>query len=165
MVITQEFLKRTLDYNLETGEMVWIKPNKYHNELIGRPAGGVQCTGSNKAYWNISLMGKKYKRSRLAWLWMTGRFPKNCIDHKDGNSLNDKWENLREATITQNAWNHKKRKRKCALPMGVRETANGKYLARIGYLKKQFTIGTFETVEEAQSAYLKEREKRFGEFA
>jgi len=96
---------------------------------------------------------------------MTGSFPKECIDHKDGNSLNDKWENLREASILENSWNHKKRKRKYDFPMGVRQSVSGKYVARISHFKKQFTIGSFDTVEEAQIAYLKERENRFGQFA
>lgn len=165
MEITQELIKSILNYVPETGEMLWVKPNKHHRDLVGRIAGCPVKSRGNKAYWSVQILGKKYKRSRLAWLWMTGSLPKECIDHKDGNSLNDKWDNLREASILENSWNHKTRKRKYDFPMGVRQSANGKYVARISHLKKQFTIGTFDTVEEARTAYLIEREKRFGKFA
>lgn len=163
MEINQEFLKSILDYNPETGEMTWIKPTKYHPDLLGKVAGNPARTP--KKYWVIQIHGKKYNRSRLAWLWMTGSFPKEFIDHKDGNSLNDKWDNLREASLMENAWNHKFRKRKYDFPMGVRQSKSGRYVARISHMKKQFTIGSFDTVEEARAAYLEEREKRFGEFA
>lgn len=165
MEITQEFLKSILHYDQDTGEMIWIKPNKYHCELLGKIAGCPARANKDKIYWNIQILGKKYKRSRIAWMWMTGSFPKDCIDHKDGNSLNDKWENLREASVLENSWNHKTRKRKYDFPMGVRQSVSGKYVARISHLKRQFTIGTFDTVKEARDAYMKEREKRFGQFA
>jgi hypothetical protein len=36
---------------------------------------------------------------------MTGRHPKEEVDHRNGNSLDDRWSNLREATRYQNEAN------------------------------------------------------------
>jgi len=95
-----------------------------------------------------------------------GKWPSDCIDHINGNSLDDRPENLRNATITQNAWNHFKRAKKQNLPMGVRINASsGKYAARIAYNKKLITIGTFKTAEEAHNAYINYKKELYGEYA
>jgi hypothetical protein len=53
----------------------------------------------------ISIDNLTYLASRLAWLYMTGRWPKEEIDHIDRDKGNDRWENLREATHQQNQLN------------------------------------------------------------
>ena len=55
----------------------------------------------------IGINGKIYRAHRLAWLYMTGKWPKEEIDHKDTNSLNDKIENLRICNDFQNKANRK----------------------------------------------------------
>lgn len=162
--LTQDRLMQILRYEANTGLFTWICPPKYHPRLAGEIAGQKISGRSGKGYWHIQIDGRKWKRSRLAFLYMTGRMPSECIDHINGDSLDDRWENLREATITQNAWNHKSRKKKSHMPMGVR-TQNGKYVARIAVNKKQITIGTFLTQEAAAAAYQSAREKYYGEFA
>ena len=159
----QKYLKFRLLYAPKRGLFYWIKPPANHSELLGEEAGTAQ--GNEKPYHFIQVDGVKYKRSRLAFLYMTGRFPLHCVDHINGISLDDRWENLREATIIQNAWNHKGRAKKSDLPMGVRINASGRYSARIGVEGRQIQIGTFETVAQASKAYLAARRKYFGEFA
>ncbi|WP_139364680.1 HNH endonuclease [Vibrio parahaemolyticus] len=46
----------------------------------------------------IVIDGKEYTSGQIAWSIMTGHFPDFIIDHKDGDSLNDKWSNLRRGT-------------------------------------------------------------------
>ena len=159
----QQYLKSRLLYAPKSGLFYWIKPPANHSELFGEQAGTAQ--DAEKPYHVIQVDGVKYKRSRLAFLYVTGSFPLHCIDHINGNSLDDRWENLREATVMQNAWNHKGRSKKSDLPMGVRTNASGRYAARIGVNGKQIQIGTFETVAQASEAYLAARRKYFGQFA
>lgn len=159
----QRHLKSKLLYAPNKGVFYWIDPPMGHSNLLGEEAGSIQ--NGLKKYHAIQIDGVKYKRSRLAFLYMMGRWPSDCIDHINGNSLDDRWDNLREATITQNAWNHKSRKKQSELPMGVRINANGKYSARIGVNKKQIQLGTFDTLTKAHQAYLAAREKYFGQFA
>ena len=159
----QQYLKSKLLYAPNKGVFYWIDPPMNHSNLLGEEAGAIR--NGVKKYYVIQIDGSKYSRGRLAFLYMTGRWPQDCIDHINGNSLDDRWLNLREATITQNAWNHKGRTKKSDLPMGVRVNSSGTYSARIGFNKKQIQIGTFETLEKAHHAYLKAREKYFGTFA
>jgi hypothetical protein len=162
--LTAEIIRDLLEYDKSTGIMIWKKPPKRHPRLLGREAGGPRSSGT-KVYQKIVVFRKHYSRSRLAFLWVTGRWPSECIDHINGNSLDDRWLNLREATIMQNAWNHKKRKKKSPLPMGVRQNKYKKYVARISCNKKHISIGVFETPEEASNAYQEKRKELFNEYA
>lgn len=157
-------LRETLLYSPKSGVFYWIKPPRGHAELLGEEAGS-PALFNGKQYHTIQIGGVKYKRSRLAFLYMAGRWPTEMMDHINGDSLDDKWLNLREATGTQNAWNHKTRAKKSDLPMGVRINSSGRFSARIGVAGQQVQIGTFDTIEAARAAYLDARLKYFGEFA
>ncbi len=160
-----EFVKQALCYDPETGVMTWANCSKYHNALNGAEAGGPIPNQSGKFYHKITIGGRKISRSRLAFAWMTGRWPSECIDHINGNSLDDRWVNLREATITENAWNHKRRaKRQDHLPMGVRQMGSG-FQARIAVNKRMIHLGVFETPSAAQAAYQQARSAHYGKFA
>jgi len=159
----QRELKSRLLYAPRKGVFYWIKPPKAHAELLGEKAGTIQ--NGDKPYNVIQIDGKKYRQGRLAFLYMEGRWPAECIDHINGNSLDDRWMNLREATVTQNAWNHKGRKKKSDLPMGVRLNSSGRFAARIGLNGKQIQIGTFDTKQQAVQAYSNARRKYYGQYA
>ena len=158
-------VRRFLDYDPGTGTMVWLNVSPYHREKNGMLAGGVVPNQSGKFYHTISLNGRKYKRSRLAFAWMTGAWPTHQIDHINGDSTDDRWANLREATATQNAWNHRKRSKASHLPMGVRSNPSGRFSARIAVNKRMVQIGTFDTAAEASEAYAAARRQYYGQFA
>jgi hypothetical protein len=147
------------------GRLFWEQPSKNHAGLTGKEAGSVYYANSGKAYWVVQVDGRKYRRSRIVFCLFMGRWPVEQIDHIDGDSLNDVPGNLREATATQNAWNHKRRAKRSALPMGVRASRYGTFEARIAANKKTYFIGTFATPEAAHREYLAARRVHFGEFA
>jgi hypothetical protein len=82
---------------------------------------------------------------------MTGKMPSGIIDHINGNSLDDRWMNIRDTTYAINAQNRLVGKPGRELPMGVKKLKSGRYLARIGVGRKSVSLGTFDTVEEAKS--------------
>lgn len=163
-MISANELRARLTYYPTIGSFQWVDPSPYHSEKLGLEAGGPVPGGSGKLYHTISVNGRKYKRSRLAWLYMTGEWPEHQIDHINGNSLDDRWCNLRQATATENAWNHKRRAKKSDLPMGVR-TIGPRFQARLAVNHKMIHLGCFATPEEASDAYRQAREKHYGEFA
>jgi hypothetical protein len=154
-----------LEIDAENGTIFWLKPPKNHPRLVGKEAGSLLSNKNGKNYWHIRFEGRSYKRSRLIFAYVHGRFPYPCVDHIDGNSLNDCALNLREATVTQNNWNHKSRKKEAATLMGVRALLSGKYQARIRCNHTEISLGVFQTENEAYAAYQKAREVYFGQYA
>lgn len=161
----REYLKKIVLYSPRSGKFYWIKPPPTHSELLGEEAGSVVTNASGKKYHMIQIDGVKHKRSRLAFMYLDGKWPSAQVDHINGDSLDDRWQNLRDATSTQNNWNHKKRARRLNLPMGVRTTPGGRFSARIGYMGQQITLGTFDSPKEAEDSYKKARQKYYGEYA
>ena len=102
--LTQKRLKYLLSYDRHTGNLTWINPNKYHKRLAGTT---VKCI-NNRGYITIKIDGKNYLGHRLIWLYMTGRFPLNEVDHIDHCRSNNKWINLRSVTQLENQKNKSK---------------------------------------------------------
>ncbi len=147
------------------GKLFWIIPPRTHPRLRGCEAGYAHTQRhSGKRYWYVRFMGRKLKRSHIIFFLSRGWWPRPCVDHINGDSLDDRPDNLREATILQNAWNHKCRAKKSGLPMGVRKSGD-RYQARIGFCGKQIHLGSYSTEKAARAAYSAKREELFGEFA
>jgi outer membrane protein assembly factor BamB len=165
--LTAERLRELLDYNPLTGVFYW-KQN-YHRRLIGSAAGSLFVTAKGYRYLRIRVSGRNYFSHRLAYLWMTGKWPDHHVDHRDGNGLNNRWRNLRDASQSQNRANATCRRNKVGLK-GVTAhkspcTGIVRYEARIAVDGKRICLGTFLTPEVAHAAYVAAAEKHFGEFA
>jgi len=114
----------------------------------------------------IRINGKVYRTYRLAWLYMTGEWPKGEIDHKDRDPGNDRWENLRKATRVENMRNARILKNMSSGLKGVSFiTARGKWRAEIRVGSKAHHLGYFLNREEAHAAYMQAADRLFGEFA
>jgi hypothetical protein len=164
--LTVDKIFSRLDVDIESGVCRWVDATKHHRNLIGEIAGGVRGGRSGKAYWVIKLDGTPYKRAQIVLTVSTGVWPNETVDHINGNSLDDRSVNLRHATWTQNAWNHKKRAKRSDLPMGVRVPPNSKgFQARVACNKKTYHLGVYSTPELAHEAYRAKRLELFGEFA
>jgi hypothetical protein len=106
---------------------------------------------------------KIYKTSILAWLYMTGEWPRREVDHIDRVKTNDKWGNLRLATRSQqleNAfWSNNK--------SGVRgvcwHKGAGKWFAQIQVNRKVINLGYYDRKEDAIEARRKANDRYFGE--
>jgi hypothetical protein len=86
------------------------------------------------------------------------------IDHKNRNTLDNRKENLRECTYSENNINCGIKKNNTSGFKGVNKHAN-KWRAYIKYNNKQIHLGTFENIIEAALAYNKKAIELFGEFA
>ena len=163
--VVLDWMKLSFDVDAERGILIWKNPPKNHPRLLGTEAGSLRPNVSGKLYCIVKMDRVAQKRGRLIYLWVNGRWPVPCIDHQNGDSTNDASSNLREATVMQNAWNHKKRARRIKLPMGVRTTAAGRFEARIGFNNQQLHLGAFDAPEEAHAVYLQKRKELYGQFA
>ena len=164
-IFNRDFLLHLFDIDVNNGKIYWKNPSKHHINLTGKEAGSPTPSRANKNYWVITINKNKIKRSHIIFFIANNYRAKPCIDHIDGNSLNDGINNLRQASIQQNAWNHKKRTKKTDLPMGIKKSKNNKFIARITINNNQIHLGTFNLLEDANNAYIKAREKFYGQFA
>ena len=88
------------------------------------------------------------------------------VDHRDGDGLNNRRENLRPATSSQNSLNRRKRIRCSSRFKGVCwHEASDKWQAYIRADGRQLCLGLFEHEEDAARAYDRAARRFFGEFA
>jgi hypothetical protein len=153
-LVTHERVLEALSYDPETGIFFW------RERKAGRQRGPVGSV-SNAGYLRIMIDGQSYLSHRLAWFYMTGEWPVEEVDHRDLNTLNNRWDNLREATRRDNIVNRAIRKR--ALPRGV--YAHGaRFVAKLSHDRQRVHIGVFDTPEQASAAFLAEALRLRGEF-
>jgi hypothetical protein len=143
-ILTQQKLKELLDYNPNTGEFVWKIP-------CGQRAPVGAIAGSyNQGYKFIKINGKKYSAHRLAWLYTHGQFPQNQLDHINRIRNDNRIDNLREVTNSENQQNVTPRKDNISGIKGVEfHTATQKWQARIALNGKRIYLGLYNNIEDA----------------
>ena len=165
--LTAKEIRALFTYDKEDGKLRW----KNDAGRYGRyPAGSAAGTPNKEGYLYIKIRGKSYRTARLIWLHVTGKWPDHQVDHKDRNPANEKWENLREATTSQNKANcgkYKTKQASCHLK-GVQAVQKRKSIRYRAIATKDGVrqhLGYFDTPEQAHAAYLKASEVLHGEFA
>src|ERR1700736_6750806 len=158
--LTRARLRELLRYNPKTGQFRWCKrPGGRHS-----PSAGHVSRQQDGRYFKID--GGMYSEHKLAWFYMTGRWCKPTIDHRDGNITNNRWNNLRRATASQNNANRRRPRHNTSGYKGVyRSRRSGQWCAHIGRNGQTIHLGTFPTPQAAHAAYLAAARKLFGEFA
>jgi hypothetical protein len=119
---SQEYLKEAIDYDPKTGAMLW-KTRPVTHFIDGGHSAKHQCDS-----WNTRYAGKPAMRSlwegcpyfcggingvsttahRVIWKWMTGEDALD-VDHIDGDGHNNRFENLRSVSTSNNMKNMKRR--------------------------------------------------------
>lgn len=170
--LSRDEIAALLDYDPLTGIFVWkLRPNpnqlrgiwQFNGRFAGKRAGNPCESRPGQAHWQIRIGRVHYKAHRIAWLLMTGAWPKQQIDHRDLDALNNRWFNLREATNSLNNAN-KPGWSWAGLPKGVSQFGN-RYVSEIQVNGCRRRLGRFDSAEEAHAAYCEAAKKHFGEFA
>jgi hypothetical protein len=170
--ITSLYLKEILDYNPKTGDFIWKnRPIDHFNTEKGFKTFNTRFSGKNagcivNGYVVIRINNNLYKAHRLAWLYTHGNWPQDQIDHINGDRKDNRIENLRQCSMSQNQWNEKLSINNASGYKGVRfHKASNKYGAQIGHNNKQIHLGLYTTPEEAHAAYCAKAAELFGEYA
>lgn len=159
--LTHDRLKRVLHYERETGVFTWLVQLGWRG-----PVGAEAGTRHSRGYTHIMIDQKLYLAHRLAWFYVTGGWPADKIDHIDGNRLNNRFANLREANASQNNQNRKKLASGTSPLKGVSwHIRNRMWKSRIKRDGKQIRLGLYRTEEEAHAAYCLAAKEMFGEYA
>lgn len=154
MGLTLERLHQLLSYDPATGLFTRL--------IAGRGphvAGSIAGSPNQYRHIRITIDGKRYQAHRLAWFYMTCKWPvSDDIDHRNGIRDDNRWENLREADRSLNMQNQRRARvdnKSGLLGVQTNDWATGRnYTARIQHRSKRIYIGSYQTPEAAHAAYL-----------
>lgn len=137
-----------LDYDPGTGVFV--------RRRTGRVSACVERCNERYARVNVYVDGRSYRAHRLAWLYVYGRWPTECIDHIDGNPCNNAIANLRVVSLAYNQQNRRRanHSNKGKLLGASHYKSRKNWMARIYAFGKQHFIGYYATAREAHEAYM-----------
>lgn len=153
-------LRELMHYDPDTGVFTWLKGRA--RTARGSIAGYVCGNG----YVSIKIDREANLAHRLAWLYMTGEWPKNDLDHRDRDRRNNRWSNLREASASLNQANTTKRLTNTSGLKGICFwPKRNKWAATIQVRGRRFFLGFFESPTLAHQAYAAAATEHFGEYA
>lgn len=178
-----EFLRECLNYEPETGRLIWLIRPKGHfisekgfrtwnSRFAGKEAGNKNFRkNGKKRYIEIGLASRKESGNRtvsathiICALMDVAIHDGMEVDHKDRDVWNNKWDNLRVSTPQQNCCNRKAVERRHDLPRGVFSNGSG-FGAKIMFNRINRHLGTFKTPQEAHEAYQRVAKELHGEFS
>ena len=154
------YLSEIIEDNLEhkDGVLYWKK-------TAGRKIKGKEAGWLSKGYVMVGIGGEVHPAHRIIFLMHYGYCPE-YLDHIDGNRANNKIENLRPATLNENARNSKKPSHNTSGYKGVCWDKNrNKWMAYITINNKFKSLGRFNEIEDAHLAYTNAAKQYFGNFA
>lgn len=159
-MLTQERLRIFLDYNPVTGIF------KHRRGRSGCRPGQIAGAITVQGYRTINVDGERFRAARLAWLYMTGTWPADHVDHIDGCPENDRWENLRAATRSENMRNTKLRINNSSGSRGVSwHKYRQQWHVRVTMHGRVHHVGYFDDFEKAKSARDTRANELHGAFA
>ena len=162
-----EVLRQLLRYDPETGKLFWCdRPDarpQWRARYVGKEA---LATTDDKSYLRGQLLGIPVKAHRVIWAMQTGEWPRDEIDHIDGDRSNNRWGNLREADRFQNTANTSSRKGATSKHLGVAwSTGRQKWRAQIMVRGKHIHLGYFDDEDEAARVRRAATSEHFGAFS
>jgi hypothetical protein len=147
-MITQSRLKEILHYDQDTGIFTW-KVNKARTAR----SGGIAGTPNTFGHITICVDKNRIVAHRLAWLYVFGEFPISSLDHINRNPADNRIENLRIVSQSENNLNQGRRKDNTSGHRGIRWNYRyGKYVSRIKKDGKEYHLGLFENLQDAVDA-------------
>jgi hypothetical protein len=155
--LAQDVVKDLFDY--KDGSLVWkVSPSR--SVKIGAIAGTTGYDGRQR----IGINGSLYLAHRIIFLWHHGYLPK-VIDHIDNDSSNNRIENLRECSKSQNQWNSKaRRNNKSGFKNVYFDKEKNKWRVLVECKRKKYYGGYFSNIDDAVKAASELRNSLHKEF-
>ena len=146
-----QILSALLSYDKSTGELRWLK-NKGSRAKANTVAGNKFGVG----YLRLTVDGNQLLAHRVAWLLATGEWPRNEIDHINGNKADNRLANLRDVDRKTNSQNIRSphKDNKSGLLGASWNKKSGKWQATIKLAGKTAHLGEFPTAEAAHGAFV-----------
>ena len=159
----KDYIRRLLSYDSGSGEFTWLESRGTIKR--GGVAGGA-TTSKGRTYIQIKIDKSLYKAHHIAWFFIYGEWPSHDVDHIDGDGTNNRANNLRRCTHSQNIANAKMQHNNISGFKGVSwDKGHEQWRAYITHDRKRIWLGRFDKIEDAALVRLHAAKERFGEFA
>lgn len=165
-LLSPEMLRKLLRYDPDTGKLFWIKRDPSFFKA------GKQTAMHNCAAWNAryadteaftsirdggykhgQIFSKSYKAHRIAWALHYGEWPKECIDHINGVTSDNRIKNLRDVSRSKNQRNASMSLNNTSGVCGVYWCKRSKkWIARIEVQNARKYLGSFQSIQDASAA-------------
>jgi hypothetical protein len=120
--------------------------------------------GTHKAVVTTIMVNRRVRTAKLHRV-ILGE-PRGLVDHRDGDVLNNRRNNLRACDAIENGQNkHRSTRMQRGSLKGVAEMPSGRFWAKIQVNKRAKSLGTYETEELAARMYDAAAVQFFGDFA
>jgi len=154
--LTAERLRELLHYDPDTGEWRWLKT--LSNRAPAGSIAGSTCDGHA-----IIAIGRRiHYCHRLAFLYMTGEWPKGDVLWRNGDRMDNRWANLLNVSRSESAMARATSSRNTSGVKGVSWSEwHQKWLTYITVRGKRINLGHFEHIEDAVTVRKQAEEKYF----
>ena len=148
-------------FEYRDGKLYW-KISNSNAISVGQEAGTEYSRGYRRVYFN----GKTWGTHRIVWIMFNGDIPSGVqIDHINGEASDNRIENLRMATNTQNCQNRRMRPTNTGIRNVSYVAKEKKYKVSIQAAGKRIYCGRFDDLELAELVAIEARDKYHGKFA
>ena len=148
-------------FDYKDGALYW-KVKKARRTKIGQRAGSFD---EKTGYYRVHIDSKMQKLHRVIFLYHHGYLP-NYVDHIDGNKTNNKIENLRESTFSENCMNQKVSTRNTSGTKGVMwHKRDKRWFVQLRINSKCHSFGYYEDKELAELVAMEATNKFHKEFS
>jgi hypothetical protein len=182
VILTQKLIKQLMHYDPHTGVCIWLPRfpwmfsdtehfsaeticKQWNSRWAGKPAGTINPNGHLEA----KVFRKSYKLHALIWLYQTGGWPSERINHENDCLTDNRWFNLRQGTYAQTSARRRTTSKSGTWLRGAYPThRRGKakpWRASITIEGKRLHLGVYDTELEAHEAYLAAAQYYYGKFA
>lgn len=152
--LTAQRLRAVLHYDADTGVFTRIL-------AAGRASTGDAIGWPVKKHLAVQIDGHNYYLHRLAWLYVHGEWPKEQIDHINGDARDNRIANLRDVPRAHNQQNFRKpNKQNTSGFLGVSYYGKtSRWVSSITVDGKRRFIGYFDTPDAAHESYLEAKRR------
>jgi hypothetical protein len=154
-------LHQFFNYDPKTGILTWKTMSS-----TKKPAGSIAGCVNGAGYRHLQLHGSMLLVHRIAFAMTHGRWPIECCDHINGNTLDNRACNLRECTKTQNTHNSRSHTKSRSGVKGVTwHSKRRHWYVRIMHNGRKRYFGAFKKLADAARVARSAQRELQGEFS